>query len=112
MNDQLLQKLKTRLEDMERDIWFDLQETDGEVATIDSDCLEDYASRAEARQSKRVALELKARQQRKLRQVQDALDRISAGHYARCSRCRNEIAPERLKIQPEPFCVLTARKSS
>jgi DnaK suppressor protein len=70
-------------------------------------------TRLEAMQSQQMALEMKRRQEGRLRLVELALEKIKKGVYGTCLRCEEEIAPNRLKAHPEtPVCVRCAERRS
>lgn len=63
-------------------------------------------TRQDAIQSQQMALELRRRNQGRLRQVEQALRRIGEGSYGLCIRCEEEISEARLNVRPEtPLCI-------
>jgi RNA polymerase-binding transcription factor DksA len=59
-----------------------------------------------------VSLELLGNERLILGQVAEALKRIDAGTYGRCTLCGRDIAPERLQALPyTPYCVDCARRA-
>jgi len=58
-----------------------------------------------------VNLSLEKELEDNLRDVENALKRIEAGHYGFCKYCNQEIGEERLKIRPESTSCVTCKKS-
>ena len=55
-------------------------------------------------------LALRQRAERKVKSIEEALQKIGEGTYGVCERCHGEIDPERLKILPHTtFCIECAR---
>ncbi len=68
-------------------------------------------TRIDAIQRQQQALHTKARTEKNLRQVREALERIDSDHYGKCRKCENEIEPERLEYMPETtICTKCMRK--
>ena len=66
-------------------------------------------SRMDAMQSQQMALELRRRQEAQLIRVEKALERVTLGTFGTCIKCKNDIATERLDVQPAaPLCVTCA----
>lgn len=63
-------------------------------------------TRQDAMQSQNMALELRRRNQLRLRGIEQALVRIDSGEFGECARCGEEIPEARLAVKPEaPLCV-------
>lgn len=63
-------------------------------------------TRQDAILSQQMALELRRRNQARLRQVERALERIQDGSFGFCTRCEDEISEARLRVRPEtPLCI-------
>lgn len=58
-------------------------------------------TRLEAMQSQHTAIEFHRRHEMRLRQVEEALERLEAGRYGECLKCGRYIPPARLEVKPE-----------
>ena len=58
----------------------------------------DYASRSTIQ---RMAFVLKHRRQEKVRQIEDALDRLKTGSFGICTECEEPISRKRLETTPD-----------
>lgn len=68
-------------------------------------------TRMEAIQAQSMNAATRARQQKRLRGIDHALERIEKGTYGTCTRCGEEIPAGRLEIMPEtPLCIQCARR--
>ncbi len=68
-------------------------------------------TRMDAMQQQAMAQSMLARTERRLRMLDAALARISAGAYGLCCECGNEIEPERLAADPAVvFCSECGRR--
>ena len=77
-----------------------------ETSPVEPDRAIGRLTRQEAIQSQQMALEIRRRNQGRLRQVEEALKRIDDGTYGECLRCEEEISEARLKVRPEtPICI-------
>lgn len=55
-------------------------------------------------------LALRRRAERKVKSLEEALQKVGEGTYGVCERCRREIDPERLKVLPQTtLCIGCAR---
>ncbi len=62
-------------------------------------------SRLDSMQIQEIAKETQRRRDERIPRLEHALDRIDMDEYGKCERCRQWIAYERLKEQPEtPLC--------
>lgn len=69
-------------------------------------------SRMDALQAQAVSAEAKRRREARLQRIDAAIRRLEIGDYGYCVTCDEEIAPERLEIDPTAFmCVACANKS-
>jgi DnaK suppressor protein len=57
-------------------------------------------SRMDAMQAQAMSIETGRRRKEKLRQIEAALNRIESDDFGWCDDCGNEIAPQRLEIDP------------
>jgi DnaK suppressor protein len=78
------------------------QEDSSELSSYDQHPADAASDTLEREQALGIAEHAKAA----LLQVEDALRRVEAGEYGRCTRCGQEIPAERLEERPEsPYCV-------
>ena len=67
-------------------------------------------SRLDSMQMQQMALEAQRRQQLYLIRLEEALTRLNQGTYGQCLQCRDDIAMERLRYQPDAvLCMRCAR---
>ena len=63
-------------------------------------------SRMDALQGQAMAQATEARRQQEMRRLEAALQRLAEGEYGACTLCGEEIAPQRLTLDPAiPTCV-------
>ena len=68
-------------------------------------------SRMDALQGQAMSKATRQRRETELRRIAVALKRIESGDYGYCLECDEEIAPERLDIEPAaPLCINCASK--
>lgn len=74
----------------------------GEILTkgITKEALPDVSDQASAEEDQYFSLRLKEREQKLLRKVDEALDRLSKKTYGICEQCGEEIPYKRLKARP------------
>lgn len=67
-------------------------------------------TRLEAMQAQSMNAATRARQQKRLRQIERAMDALEEGTYGICVQCGNKVSRGRLEIMPETrLCVACAR---
>lgn len=97
--EEILRKLKGEIE-------ASLNADDDQTKPVEPDRAIGRLTRQDAMLSQSMALELRRRNQERLRAVEQALLRIQEGSYGECARCGDEIAKARLDVKPEaPLCV-------
>lgn len=70
-------------------------------------------SRLDSMQMQQMALGMNSRMQEEVRQLKEALKRISVGCYGTCELCRQDIPMERLEFQLDAtICIECFRKAS
>ncbi len=102
-----LQTMKSRLEAERQELRGQISELDGEL-----EVKPDYTLGAgdPAVYQWEFNLAQRDRTIEKLRQIEAALQRISAGNYGLCLRCHTEIEAERLELLPStPLCAHCAQ---
>ena len=67
---------------------------------ISSDDLPDEADLATNVISQQISFSIRQRELQKLRQIEEALERIEDGTYGHCEECDEEISEKRLQTQP------------
>lgn len=102
-----LEQFRTQLL-AEREALLGLKQTRDEAAgTVELDQTSvGRLSRMDALQGQAMSVELKRRQERQLKRITMALQRMENGEYGECLDCGEEIAPARLALDPAtPLCV-------
>ena len=67
-------------------------------------------SRMDAMQSQAMSVETNRRRKIELARIDSALERLDTGSYGDCVRCREEIDPRRLELDPAALlCINCAR---
>lgn len=74
----------------------------GEVLTnrITKEALPDVSDQASAEEDQYFSLRIKEREQKLLRKIDEALDRLAKNTYGICEQCGEEIPYKRLKARP------------
>ena len=102
-------KTSSRKPDKYRDIRVDLEkqravllEEAGETITnrTDVQAFPDLSDQASAEMEQNFVIRLKEREQKLLKKIDEALDRIATNSYGICVRCGEEIPYPRLKARP------------
>jgi len=73
---------------------------DRATALEGDDGVEDAGEMSELDLNRSTALDLASRQSQRIKEIDEALDRIEDGTYGLCARCSKPIAEERLKAMP------------
>ena len=109
MDEARLERYRQVLLDLKSEIETSLGAEDDQTKPVEPDRAIGRLTRQDAMLSQSMALELRRRNQQRLRAVEQALVRIEEGDYGECARCGDEIAEARLEIKPEaPLCVACA----
>lgn len=103
MDDRQLQQYRANLLQLRDELTNSLSQAQaaGSTVPVSPDRAIGRLTRMEAIQSQQMALEMRRRQEARLRLVELALERIEKGEYGTCARCEEEIAPNRLNVHPE-----------
>lgn len=117
MNKELLKQLESELKEKKQTIQKELEKFAKKDKKIEGDwdtrfpkwngevgsaALEKAADEVEEYES---LLSIEFTLEKKLRDIQKALDKIRKGEYGLCEKCEKSISPERLKVIPEAkFC--------
>ena len=95
--------LRRELEDLR-----DMGKSDQKPVTLDQQSV-GRLSRMDALQIQAMDKAKDARRALELKRIEGALLRLEEGEYGYCTRCGEEIAPERLNQDPAaPFCIVCA----
>jgi len=82
------------------------QSNDEEGRRLDAEVEPDWPDRAAARESSTVLRRLTDAEQRELKEIDEALYRITEGTFGRCQRCGHAIGRQRLQAIPETrYCL-------
>lgn len=109
MDQEIQNRFKQQLEELLAELTAEIGANSDATAAVQVDSSIGRLSRMDAIQSQQMALGLKARQQQHLLRVKSALEAIRMGNYGRCRRCKEDIALERLEVQPDAVvCVQCA----
>lgn len=71
-----------------------------EMVDTGGDEIPDPNDRATAEEGRNWALRLRDRDRRLIAKIQDALERLNAGTFGKCTVCGRAISPARLKARP------------
>lgn len=106
MTQQRLERYRTALEELRRELRGSLDAQDDSIAPVSPDRAIGRLTRQDAMLAQQLTLEVRRRSQLRLAQVNSALQRIENGTYGLCIRCEEEIAAARLDCLPEStLCV-------
>jgi DnaK suppressor protein len=95
-----IKRFKHRLQDKERELLADNARLEGEARGSGEAEVRDSIDDATASQSTSEALQEETLASRTLIQVQDAIKRIEAGAYGKCTACGRQIEAARLEAIP------------
>ena len=100
---------RKRLEELEREIWEDMDANPEDSGVVELDSSIGRLSRMDALQNQQMALELKRRQENQLLRIENALKRMAKGQYGLCGKCKKTIEENRLEVFPDTVtCVRCA----
>lgn len=112
MNEQELTYFRVKLEEERERIRLSLAVADPAQDSITPDNAIGRLTRMEAMQAQSMSAATRARQQKRLRLVEQALKRIEQGSYGTCVRCHEPIPKGRLEVMPEArVCITCAGRS-
>jgi DnaK suppressor protein len=95
-----IQRFKQRLQDKERELQSDIARLEGEARDSGEAEVRDSIDDATTSQGASESLQEETLASQTLIQVQDALKRIEAGTYGKCTRCGRQIEAARLEAVP------------
>lgn len=109
MDERRLAYYKKLLQTLEQEVQASLHGDDDQTKPVEPDRAIGRLTRQDAMLSQSMALELRRRNQQRLRGIEQALVRIESGEFGECARCGDEIPEARLAVKPEaPLCVACA----
>jgi DnaK suppressor protein len=104
-------KIRSKYPDIQRELErqrADLLEEVGEVLTQHKapEALPDVSDQASAEEDQRFSMRIMEREQKLLKKVNEALDRMKSQTYGICEQCGEDIPYKRLKARPvTTFCI-------
>jgi len=105
--DVKLDEMKAILLQMKEDVLREIsQSKKGEDSSLSTDPTGDIYDQASSERERELTLLLGDREREKLRNIEEALQRIEDGEYGICEECEEEIPLGRLKVMPfARYCV-------
>ncbi len=100
MEKNLLRQFSDQLQRQRRALIKEAAENDQALQSISETREAEPEEEAEQERDSRVLERLDEQQERRLRDIDDALARIEAGTYGNCANCRKPIGEERLRSMP------------
>lgn len=101
---EIWQRLQAEKEELNRDLLTDISPCATDVGgSLESEASEDYAREIEWRH--------RAQMEARLRDINDAQDRLMDGAYGRCIDCGEEIESERLTADPAASRCIACQRS-
>jgi DnaK suppressor protein len=98
--DRDLAEIREALEQQRKALLSDAGEMIGQGITYGAENLPDLGDQASAVTDQNFMLRLKEREQKLLKKIDEALDRMANGTFGVCESCGGEIAIKRLKARP------------
>jgi DnaK suppressor protein len=95
-----LAEIRDALEQQRKALLSDAGEMIGQGITYGAENLPDLGDQASAVTDQNFMLRLKEREQKLLKKIDEALDRMANGTFGVCESCGGEIAIKRLKARP------------
>lgn len=93
-------EIKTQLLKLKRDIEKRIEKTQQHIRHVDGPDEQNFEEQVVSRKNDDVIYNLDSLAKTELQQINAALQRIDKGVYGLCSRCGDNIDPERLKALP------------
>ncbi len=101
-----IEKLKKGLLDQRNDILADVNLNAESSNTMGSDGVQDIGDVSANTYNRQILLKLNDTQRLMLKDIDDALDRISRGEYGVCTECGEDINVKRLEVRPQAkYCI-------
>jgi DnaK suppressor protein len=105
-NDMNMEKLKKTLLDMRNDILADVNQTSDSSKNMGSDGVQDIGDVSSNTYNRQILLRLNDGQRLRMKDIDDALDRVKDGEYGLCIDCGEPINMKRLEVRPQArYCV-------
>lgn len=106
LNQDDLERFKVRLLEERRKILNDIEKLVQESNALGKDGTPDIGDEASDLSSRQLLLSLNEADRKKLREIDEALERIEEGTYGICEECGEPISPKRLEVKPTAiYCV-------
>jgi len=105
MDSKQLQDFREQLEQMKRDVIFDVEQTLSDMTSQNGN-IPDPNDRATVESDRSFELRLRGRERKLLDKIDEAIARIKEGTYGICEECGGEIRLKRLEARPvAKFCI-------
>ncbi len=106
LNQEELERFRVRLLKERRKILNDMEKLAQESNELGKDGTPDIGDEAADLSSRQLLLSLNEADRAKLREIDEALERIEEGTYGICEECGEPISPKRLEVKPTAiYCV-------
>ena len=106
LNQDDLERFKVRLLEERRKILNDIEKLVQESNALGKDGTPDIGDEASDLSSRQLLLSLNEADRKKLREIDEALERIEESTYGICEECGEPISPKRLEVKPTAiYCV-------
>jgi DnaK suppressor protein len=111
MNDETIEEMKGRLEEMRENIRTRLDMEREEFDDLLQDLeVKDYVEQADEDFDRRLTGRLGLQDRERLKMVLSALRRIETGEYGICNNCGAPIGEERLRAKPEAVLCINCKE--
>ena len=100
MNRKIIDEFARDLSDRRSSLLQDVAESQEEMKAIAEQQESELEESAQKDRITRLTSRLKERDRQKIREIDSALDRMTAGVYGKCGRCGQEIGIDRLRALP------------
>lgn len=111
MNKKLRKELKTRLEELERELAQNLNTQKEEYEQLSGSERLEPVDEAQVRTESHTRGAMQFHDEERLTRIRSALQRMEDGRYGTCATCGAEISEERLRAKPEAvFCIECERR--
>ena len=101
-----LEKARKTLEQMRRSVLSEVQEKYAASREIGQSNVPDLADMSSNAYSREMLLNLSDAQNRKLKDIDAALERMDNDEYGICASCSEEITPRRMEVRPfSRYCI-------
>lgn len=106
MDQAEIEQTKLRLLHLRREVLQEVAAAEDASRQLGQDGVPDIGDMSATTYERDVLYNLSEVQRQKVRDIDAALERLDLGEYGICSRCGDEIAPQRMAVRPfSRFCV-------